>query len=298
MTSSQTQTALFAGGCFWCIGADFKKAPSIVSAVSGYAGGATEHPTYENYAAGGHREVVEVAYDASRTPHKDLVVYFLRHIDPTDASGSFHDRGLEYAPAIYYESAEERRGAEEAIAEVDAAGVFQRPLAVALLPRPRFWPAEEYHQDYEKKNPDAYARYRRASGRDEFFKKVNETELQKKLSPEAYRVLREGGTEAPFSGKLLHEKRDGAYRCAACGAALFSSDAKFDSGTGWPSFDRALPGAVRESRDTSAGMERVEITCANCGSHLGHLFDDGPTKTGTRYCLNSVCLGFDERGAV
>lgn len=121
-----------------------------------------------------------------------------------------------------------------------------------------------------------------------------ENEWKEKLSSEAYRVLREKGTEAPFSGKLLHEERDGMYRCAACGQPLFPSDAKFESGTGWPSFDRALPGAVREIRDSSGGMERVEIICANCGSHLGHVSDDGPTPTGKRYCMNSVCLGFEE----
>ncbi|MBI4086593.1 peptide-methionine (R)-S-oxide reductase MsrB [Candidatus Kaiserbacteria bacterium] len=117
---------------------------------------------------------------------------------------------------------------------------------------------------------------------------------KEKLSPEAYVVLREKGTEMPFSGKLLQEKRDGMYRCAACGNPLFPSDAKFDSGTGWPSFDKALPGAIKEISDTSHGMERVETVCANCGSHLGHIFDDGPTETGKRYCMNSVCLDFSQ----
>ena len=119
----------------------------------------------------------------------------------------------------------------------------------------------------------------------------SEEEWKKKLTPEQYKVLRGKGTEMPFSGKLLHEKKSGMYTCAACGNELFSSDAKFDSGTGWPSFDQALPGSVREISDGS----RTEIVCARCGSHLGHVFDDGPTKTGKRYCLNSVCLDLEEK---
>jgi peptide-methionine (R)-S-oxide reductase len=124
---------------------------------------------------------------------------------------------------------------------------------------------------------------------------ITEEEWKGKLTPEAYHVLREKGTEAPFSGKLLHDDREGVYRCAACGNPLFASTAKFDSGTGWPSFDEALPGAVRLVNDTSDGMMRTEVRCARCGSHLGHLFDDGPTATGKRYCMNSVCLDLEEK---
>jgi len=124
---------------------------------------------------------------------------------------------------------------------------------------------------------------------------INEQELKNKLSPEEYAVLREKGTEPPFSGKLLHDDRDGMYRCKVCGADLFASDAKFDSGTGWPSFDEAIPGSVKEIEDNSHGMRRTEVVCATCGSHLGHLFMDGPTDTGKRYCLNSVCLDLEEK---
>lgn len=124
---------------------------------------------------------------------------------------------------------------------------------------------------------------------------MNEDELKKKLTPEEYLVLREKGTEAPFSGKLLHDKRDGMYKCKVCDSPLFSSDAKFDSGTGWPSFDQAVLGSVKETEDDSHGIHRTEVACSKCGSHLGHLFVDGPTKTGRRYCLNSICLDLEEK---
>lgn len=123
---------------------------------------------------------------------------------------------------------------------------------------------------------------------------IDEDELKQKLTPEEYSVLRQKGTEAPFSGKLLHDDRDGMYKCKVCGSDLFSSDAKFDSGTGWPSFDQAIEGSIVETEDNEHGMSRTEITCATCGSHLGHVFNDGPTKTGKRYCLNSVCLDLEE----
>ena len=123
---------------------------------------------------------------------------------------------------------------------------------------------------------------------------LTEEELRKILTSEEYAVLRQKATEKPFSGKLLYEDRDGMYLCKVCGNKLFSSDAKFDSGTGWPSFDQALPESVIEVPDDSLGTHRIEVTCSRCGSHLGHLFPDGPTKTGKRYCLNSVCLDLEE----
>lgn len=133
---------------------------------------------------------------------------------------------------------------------------------------------------------------------------TTEEEWKKKLTSEQYHVLREKGTEAPGTGKYVHEKKDGTYNCAACGNPLFSSDAKFDSGTGWPSFDQSLPDAVTYKQDREYGMERTEVLCAKCGSHLGHVFDDPPAEgegragglstTGKRFCMNSVCLDLKE----
>ena len=123
---------------------------------------------------------------------------------------------------------------------------------------------------------------------------MTDDELKQKLTPEQYQIMRKGGTEAPFSGEYVTEHSSGMYKCAACGQELFSSETKFDSGTGWPSFDTAIPGSIVEKEDNEYGMKRVEVTCSKCGSHLGHVFNDGPTKTGKRYCLNSVCLDLEE----
>ncbi len=129
-----------------------------------------------------------------------------------------------------------------------------------------------------------------------------EAEWKEMLTREQYEVLRKKGTEAPFTGSLLKEKRKGMYTCAACGNALFSSEVKFESGTGWPSFTDALPGSVKYVLDTSHGMKRTEVVCSKCGSHLGHVFDDlprrvkagGPAeKGGKRHCINSVCLALE-----
>jgi peptide-methionine (R)-S-oxide reductase len=122
----------------------------------------------------------------------------------------------------------------------------------------------------------------------------NEKEWEKKLTPEEYAVLREGATEAPFSGEYVYTKDKGMYRCKACGNEIFSSETKFESGTGWPSFYDAIPGAVKLREDRSLGMVRTEILCARCGSHLGHLFEDGPKPTGKRYCINCVSLNLEK----
>ncbi len=128
-------------------------------------------------------------------------------------------------------------------------------------------------------------------------KQYTDEELKKKLTPEQYHILREKGTEAPFTGKYLNHKESGMYTCAVCGAEIFSSNTKFNSGTGWPSFNEpANTKAVKLIEDNSGGMRRVEVACANCGSHLGHVFNDAHEQpTGVRFCINSACLGFEPK---
>ena len=127
----------------------------------------------------------------------------------------------------------------------------------------------------------------------------SEEDWKKELSPEQFYVMREAGTEQPFSGKYNMHFEKGVYTCGACGTPLFTSESKFDGHCGWPSFDKEIAeGKIIEKTDTSHGMNRTEILCANCGSHLGHVFDDGPTETGLRYCVNSLSLDFEEKGNV
>lgn len=167
------KTAVFAGGCFWCVESDFEKiSDGLIDVVSGYSGGTTENPTYENYAAGGHREVVEVTYDPSKVSYGTLAEYLLRHIDPTDAGGSFNDRGPQYTSAIYYENDEEKQIAEDVIAQINEEHVFSVPIVTPVVPRSAFWPAEEYHQNYHDKHPLKYGYFRSASGRDTFVKRA------------------------------------------------------------------------------------------------------------------------------
>lgn len=121
-----------------------------------------------------------------------------------------------------------------------------------------------------------------------------DAEWKKELTPEQYRILREKGTERPFTGEHNTNYNEGTYSCAACGNELYKSESKFDSGCGWPSFDDEIEGAIMRKRDVTYGMIRTEIMCANCASHLGHVFNDGPTATGIRHCVNSVSIDFKE----
>ncbi len=161
-------SAIFAGGCFWCVETDFDKAPGVIDVISGYSGGRTKEPTYDNYASGGHREVVFVVYDPTQVTYAGLVEYLIKHIDPTDRRGSFNDKGIQYSPAVYYANDQEQADAQRVIEAIDDMKVYRGKVAVAIEPRSAFWPAEDYHQDYHRKNTIKYNFFRLQSGRDAF----------------------------------------------------------------------------------------------------------------------------------
>ena len=287
-----------AGGCFWGVEAYMARIYGVAGAVSGYANGSTEKPTYHEIGHTGHVETVYVRYDPERVQLKALLEHFFMIINPTALNRQGNDVGTQYRTGIYYTDIEDLKIINEVM--LRQSKKYAKPLAVEVMPLNGFYSAEEYHQDYLGKNPDGYCHVdfsplkQITKVKPELYKKPDSQELKKLLSDRQYSVTQNSNTERPFDNEYWNNHEKGIYVDITTGEPLFSSSDKYESGCGWPSFTRPIDADVIVRKDDSSfGMIRTEVKSRVGNAHLGHVFEDGPVEEGgLRYCINSASLKF------
>ncbi len=307
INGGKIEKAVFAGGCFWCLEAPFENLDGVYKVVSGYAGGTEETANYEDVSSGrtAHVEAVQVLFNPEIISYAEILDIYWKQFDPTDKGGSFQDRGPQYESVIFYMNESQKNIAVRSKERLNNSGIFEDPIVTPVEKFTTFFPAEEYHQDYYKFNESHYMSYKKASGREDFIKglwgddkiskyrKPESSEIKTKVSDIQYKVTQQCGTEPPFNNEYWNNKEEGIYVDVVSGEPLFSSKDKYDSGSGWPSFTKPIDTRfVRKFEDNSHNMNRVEVKSNFGGSHLGHVFPDGPNPTNLRYCINSASLKF------
>lgn len=296
---SDIRTIYLAGGCFWGVEAFFARLDGVIDAVPGYANGKTQNPSYEDliYRNSGHAETVKVTYDSAKITLDELLVYFFRIIDPVSVNRQGNDIGAQYRTGIYYADEREKPVIDHRIDIVQSS--YSQPVAVEVKPLVHFFEAEDYHQDYLAKNPDGYCHINLNAAdepviRKSWYPKPDDSAIRMMLTDEQYRVTQLSGTEACFTNPYDSNYDSGIYVDIVTGEPLFSSRDKYKSGSGWPSFVKPIADYVVVYRtDYELGYPRTEVRSRSGNSHLGHVFEDGPSeKGGLRYCINSAALKF------
>ena len=298
MESKQEQRIIYlAGGCFWGLEAYMERIQGVIDAVSGYANGKGDTTNYQLLHATDHAETVKVTYDPNKISLDKLLQYYFRVIDPTSINKQGNDRGRQYRTGIYYQNEKDKAVIEAALKTLQSK--YQEPIQIEVEPLKNYVEAEEYHQDYLKKNPNGYCHIdiKKADEPlidDKKYPKPSDAELKQKLTALQYDVTQGKHTERSFSNEYWDNFAPGIYVDITTGEPLFSSKDKFESGCGWPSFTKPIAAEVAEyQKDNSFNMTRIEALSRSGHAHLGHVFDDGPRdKGGLRYCINSASIKF------
>lgn len=302
MNTKQYKEIYLAGGCFWGTEKYLSLIKGVVSTEVGFANGNTENTTYHDvcYLGTGHAETVKVTYDPSIVSLKHILDQYYEVVDPVSINKQGNDVGTQYRSGIYYIAISDKEVILESIQELQKK--YTKPIAIEVLPLSTYCRAEEYHQKYLDKNPNGYCHinpkeFEKVKQEEEkitAYQKASQEELRKRLTPLQYEVTQNKATEPPFKNEYNDNYRKGIYVDITTKEPLFSSSDKFESGCGWPSFSRPIVSeAIKELRDFSHGMNRIEVRSKIGDAHLGHLFDDGPEEDGgLRYCINSASLEF------